>query len=248
MPILPMSCRRAACPISVASSASRPSSTRDQLARAPDPVGVLARRVVAVLGRERQPVEHLELGVLELPRALRDALVQEVVVASQLDAEVAGLQEVAHAQQHLGHVDRLRQEVARAERQRAALGVRRDVGRQHEHRHPVRLLGEERDVLEDLGAAAPRHVPVEQQQVGRLLGAALDHRQGSVIVSTAGVAGAREDGLQEQGIRLLVVDHEDPRRVQQLVVHAPRPSARQGCIRRIRLHLQGIGCVRTAPP
>ena len=80
MPILPMSCRRAAWPISARLGRLEPELEREQLARAPDPVGVLARRVVAVLGREREPVEHLELGVLELARALRDALVQEVVV------------------------------------------------------------------------------------------------------------------------------------------------------------------------
>ena len=185
MPILPMSCRRAACPMSAASSASRPSSTRDQLARAPDPVRVLARCVVTVLGRQRQPVEHLELGVLELPRAQRDALVQQVVVLLQLDAEVAGLQEVAHAQQHLGHVDRLRQEVTRAQRQRAALGVRCDIGSQHEHGHPVRLLGEERDVLEDLGAAAPGMCQSSSSRSGGSWEQRASTAMGSLMVSTA---------------------------------------------------------------
>ena len=47
-----------------------PEREREQLARAADPLGVLARRVVAVLGGEREPVEDLELGVLELEGAL----------------------------------------------------------------------------------------------------------------------------------------------------------------------------------
>ncbi len=156
MPILPMSCRRAAWPISVASAGSSPELEREQLARAADAVGVLARRVVAVLGGEREAVEHLELGVLELARALRARARAGDRCALQLDAEVARLQQVAHAQQHLGDVDRLGQEIACAQRQRAALRVRRDIGREHEHRHPVRLVGEEGDVLEDLGAVATR--------------------------------------------------------------------------------------------
>ena len=81
MPILPMSCSRAACPMSVASAGVEAELERQQLARAADAVGVLARLVVAVLGRECEPVEHLELGVLELARALGDAFVQQVVVA-----------------------------------------------------------------------------------------------------------------------------------------------------------------------
>ena len=185
MPILPMSCSRAAWPMSVASAGVEAELEREQLARAADAVGVLAGRVVAVLGRQCEAVEHLELGVLELARALRDALVQEVVVALQLDAEVARLQEVAHAQQHLGHVDRLGQEVARAQRQRAALGVGRDIGSQHEHRHPVGLLGEERDVLEDLGPLRPGMCQSSSSRSGGCLRAARDDRQGSVMVSTA---------------------------------------------------------------
>ncbi len=219
MPILPMSCSRAAWPISVASAASRPELEREHLARAPDPVGVLAvasSRYSAASAR-RSSISSLASSSSRVRCRTRSC--SRSLLPLQLDAEVAGLQEVAHAQQHLGHVDRLRQEVARAQRQRAALGVRRDIGSQHEHGHPVRLLGEERDVLEDLGAAAPGHVPVEQQQVGRLLGAARRRTaMGSLIVSTARVAGAREDGLQQQGIGLLVVDHEDPRGVEQLIV------------------------------
>ncbi len=211
----------------------------EQLARAPDPVGVLPRRVVAVLGREREAVEHLVLGVLELARALEHALVQEVVGALELDAQVARLQEVAHAQQDLRDVDRLREEITRSERQRAALRLGGDVGRQHEHRNPVRLLRQERDLLEDLRTAPSRHVPVEQQQIGRLLRAVGDDCERVGHRRDVGVAGAREHRLQEQGVRLLVVDHEDPRRVKQLVVHCSHP--RNGRNRRECPHGSGIG-------
>ena len=198
----------------------QPERKGQQFARAADALGVLAGRVVAVLRSECQPVEHLELRVLELARALRDPLVQEVVGAFQLDTEIAGLQEVADAQQYLADVDRLGQEIARAERECPALRVGSDVGSQHEHRHPGRLLGEERDLLEDLRPAAFGHVPVEQEQVGRFLRAARDDRQRIGHRLDGGVPGAGEHSLQEQGVGLLVVDHEDPRRVQQSVVHA----------------------------
>ena len=200
-----------------------PQLEREQLARAADAVGVLARGVVAVLARERQPVEHLELGVLELGRPLLRRARAGDRCALQFDPQVARLQQVADAQQHLGDVDRLGQEIACAERERAALGVRRDVGREHEHRHPVRLVGQEGDVLEDLGAVAARHVPVEQQQVGRILAAAADDRERVGQDLDGAIARALEDRLQEQGVRLLVVDHEDPRRVQQVVVHRSVP-------------------------
>ena len=212
---------------------------REQLARPADPVGVLPGRVVAVLGREREAVEHLELRVLELARALHYALVQEVVGALELDAQVARLQEVAHAQQHLGHVDRLGQEIACAERQRAAFRVGRDVGGEHEHRHPVGLLGEEDDVLEDLRTAASRHVPVQQHQVGRLLAAVPDDLQRVGHHLDPCVSRAREDRLQEQGVRLLVIDHEDLRRKEQLVIHCSTPPLSR--VRRDRLHVSGIG-------
>ena len=208
MPILPMSWSRAAWPISVASEGFEAERACEQLARAADAVGVLARRVVAVLRRECQPVEHLELGVLELgasaaaTRSWRRSLwscssIRRKRVWSRLRTRSSTS----------GDVDRLRQEVAGAERQRPALGVRCDVGREHQHGHPVRLLGEEGDVLEDLGpvparAFASRAVPGRAASL-----ASLHDRQRFGERRRPSGQPARSRMACSQGVHLLVVDH-----------------------------------------
>ena len=108
--------------------------------------------------------------------------------------EMARLQQVADAQQHLELLERLGEEVAGTRRQRAALGLQRDIRRQDEDGH-VRIGRDlAAELLEDGEPVEVRHHQVEQDEVRLEV-----------------VAGVLQQPLHEQHVGRLVVDDEDPR-------------------------------------
>src|SRR5205085_1812296 len=63
-------------------------------------------------------------------------------------------------------------------------------------------------------------------EVRRILTAARDHLPCVVQRLDRGIAGCHEDSLEDQGVRLLIVDDQDLRRMQKLVVHGSTASRR----------------------
>ena len=136
MPILPTSCSGAARPDQLDLGVRQPElGRRASDAGAADPPGVLLRVVVAVLGREREALEDLEPRLLEIAGALRDLVLEVRVLLLQASLEHLDLEQVADAQQQLDPVERLGEEVARAQSRARGAWSRGRVGGEDEERH-----------------------------------------------------------------------------------------------------------------
>ena len=179
---------------------------------------MLAGRVVAVLGRERQPAERFDPRLVEVARAVVDELLEHEVLLACLELQEADLQQVLDPQQHLDHVEGLGQEVAGAARQRALLCLDRDVGRDHEHREPA-ALEPGLQLREHLEPVRIGHVEVEDQQVRRLLRAHRHHVRGVHRALDRGVAVVLEHALQQLDVGGLIVDDQDARVLELLLLH-----------------------------
>ena len=131
-----------------------------------DAARVLARVVVAILGREREPVENLEPGVLELLRAFADASLELASLLFEQEVAEAGLQQVADPQHDLDGVERLGEKVPGPHRERFLAALREHVRRQHEDGEVSMMSKARREPSEHAEAVEVRHVQVEQQQVG----------------------------------------------------------------------------------
>ena len=94
-----------------------------------------------------------------------------LVLTAQLPLQQLDLEVVLDPQQHLGEIEGLAQKVARSGTKRPKLCLRGVIGGQDDDRKPqlppVQLA-------DHLYAVWRRHVQVEQQEVGRLLGAEWD--------------------------------------------------------------------------
>ncbi len=93
-------------------------ASREGPGAAGDSIGVLAGVVVAVLGCDREVVKNLLARPGEFFGAACDALSQLGVAGDQLGLEHAGHEGVSHAQLDFLRIQRLDDEVTRAERQR----------------------------------------------------------------------------------------------------------------------------------
>src|SRR5437899_9594578 len=100
--------------------AREPELLREQRCHSTYASCVLAGGVIAKLGYERQAIEHLPTGLLEVACALDHPFLEHSVLMLELELQVARLEQVAHPQQNLGVVKRLAEEVTGPERQRPA--------------------------------------------------------------------------------------------------------------------------------
>jgi hypothetical protein len=143
----------------------------DESGGAPDTLRVFSGLVVAVLGRDRQALDDLQVCFLELARAGAHPLFERGVLAAQLALQEARQQEIADAQDGLGRIERLVQEVARAHRERASSRLGRRIGRENKDGQPFRPGRLSFEPGQDLEAVRGRHLQVEQDNVRVVLGA-----------------------------------------------------------------------------
>ena len=156
-------------------------------------------------------MQDLQLGLLEIFRALPDARFEHLVLGLQREIEVAHLEEVADAQDDLGRVERLVDEVLGAHREGALLqmgvGVRRD-----EDDGQVAVGGQQRrELVEHPEAIEVGHVEVEQDQVGTML---LEQRARLLRVrgrDDALESGAPQQPVDDVDVLDLIVNGEDAR-------------------------------------
>ena len=118
-------------------------------------------------------------------------------------------QQVADAQEHLGLVERLGEEILRAGGQRPVLGLGGHVSREHEHGHGIFARGQRLDLLHDVEARDVGHVEVKQDEI-RPEVQEKRHRLPRVRDALdACRADQLEDTLQEADVGLLIVHDED---------------------------------------
>jgi hypothetical protein len=165
--------------------------------------------IVAVLGGQGEPLQDLAVGRLKLGGAVADALLQQLVVPVKFQVQPSGLQQVADAQQHLGGVEGLDQEIGGPIGQGPLLGLGRDVGGQHQDRQEgpggnhLAELGHDREPVQ-VG-----HGQVKQDQVRVVLGVQGQHLTGVGGGDVVGVAGVVQDAFEQQHIGRFVVHDED---------------------------------------
>ena len=82
--------------------------------------------------------------------------------------QLAGLQQVLDALEHLAHVERLGDEVASSRREPALAHLGVQVAGENQERNPVRGLDAGHEALHDAEAVQPGHVQIEQNQIGRV--------------------------------------------------------------------------------
>ena len=160
---------------------------------------MLTRLIVAKFGGGREPLQDLNMHVLELARALCHTLLESGV-------ERTRFQKILHAQQYFGRVERLREKISDATGKCAALCVIAGIGGQHQHwQIPCGKLGSDR--IEHSESVEPRHLQIEQNEIGlpclRLRYAV--HRIRRAIQGHK--AGAAEDAPQ----RFVIVDDQNSR-------------------------------------
>jgi hypothetical protein len=149
--------------------------------------------------------------VLEVHGAGPHAELELLLLGGELDLQPPRLEQVAHAQPDLVEVEGLRDEVGGALAQGPALGLRRDVGGEDEHRHADRpgVLGP--DDPEDREAVEPGHHEVEEQDVRPRGAEQVGDLRGVARRRDVGVAPALEQLGEQAHVRRLVVDNEHAR-------------------------------------
>ncbi|MCY1415169.1 hypothetical protein D9M71_306410 [compost metagenome] len=157
---------------------------------------VVTALVVAVFGHPHQTTDDHFRGSLHFPGALLDALFEQSTLVVQLDAGEPEAEMVAQTQEHFLDVHRLAQVVADAEVQGTAAAVDIAVGGNRDDRQALRQVLAQQ--AEDLEAAGPGDVEVEQQQVP---GVFQQPRQalGGVAEHTGGFQAGRLEGARRQG-------------------------------------------------
>ena len=137
------------------------------------------------------------------------------------------VQQVAHPQQQLDAIQRLGQEIARAHREGTSPRLIRGISSQHQERHAAPVIGQRPKPVHQLEPIHPRHVEIEQHQIGSKLD---EHPRNPRRIRSdihARVTLPLEDSPHQQQIRLLVVHREDPELLEPLLVslHRSSPSA-----------------------
>ena len=134
----------------------------------PDANGVTSGAVVAVLGGRRQVPQDFHAGVFELLRPAVDRFAKGAILFPHVLKQQPGFELVAHSQHELGRIERLADEVARAEGQGAAAGVVGRVAADDQHRQTL-IANPRLQRLDDVVPIAIRHVQVRDDEVGNAL-------------------------------------------------------------------------------
>jgi hypothetical protein len=119
---------------------------------------------------------------------------------------------VADAQQDLGCVEWLADEILGAKGKSAALHISAVVGGDHDHRHVIRAPGTANYFFENRESILLAHVQVEKDQIrieARLKRYCFDGIRCRLDVL---VTGFGEDALEQANVLLLIVDDEETRR------------------------------------
>ena len=133
---------------------------------ASDAERVLARVVVSVFGGQRQALERLDVGVLELFGSFLHPILERPLLRFQLQVKEADVEHVRDPEKHLVDVQRLREEVSCASGERTTTGVRRRVGGKDENRE-IRILRDRRAKhLHHAETIEVRHQKIEQDEIG----------------------------------------------------------------------------------
>ena len=199
---------------------------RDQRGARADAPRVFAGVVVPELGGQRQPLEGLRLRFLQILRPFEHTVLETRLLFAERLFEEPDVEDVADPQKHLLHVQRLREEVLRARHEGPMLDLARDVRGEDEDGWVRRRVEGGLQLLHHGEPVHPRHVEVQDDEIGSESFDETAHllrlRRGDGV----DVPGLGEDPLQEEHVRLLVVDDEDPSlEVRFLGGHQPTLSA-----------------------
>ena len=130
---------------------------------------VSSSRYSAAIARR---LEHLDARFLELQRPAMHGLEERAILFADVLIQEPRLQLVAHAQRQLRQIERLGEKVARAERQRRGDAPRRELSPVTTSTGRCSFVDPWLQHLQQLEAIAPRHVQVEDDQIGRRASAA----------------------------------------------------------------------------
>jgi hypothetical protein len=132
--------------------------------------------------------------------------------------EVAVEEMGADPEQQLDLVDRLGEEVAGAGGQAVIAPLGGGVGGDHQDGQALGAVDEPADRAEHVQAGHPRHVEVEQDEVGALGGARLRNPARIARADDVLVAGLAQHAADDGDVEGLVVDDEDAHRREHLLV------------------------------
>lgn len=163
------------------------------------------------LGRDQPREQHPSLvqAVLELGGAFPNPPVEEIVMAPELELKRPRLQEVLDAEEHLRAIERLGQEVLRAEGKRPLLGLQVRVCGQNEDRNVVVGGDQPLQRSQRLEPIQPGHVQVEKDEVWIDLHEVRESPSRIGGAANVLVTGSTQHAFQQRGVRLLVVDDQD---------------------------------------
>jgi hypothetical protein len=166
--------------------------------------------VVSELGGQRQSLEGLGLRILQVLRPFAHTVLEEGLLFPERLVEEPDVEDVADPQEHLLHIQRLREEVVCSGHQRPMLDLARDVSGEHEDRRVRRRLEGGPELLHHGEPVHPRHVEIQDDEIGSELLDEIPHLLRIGRGDRVDIAGLSEDPLQEQHVRFLVVHDEDP--------------------------------------
>ena len=164
-------------------------------------------------------------------RAFSNLRFEVLVLALKLPVQESHGEQVVDAEEQLDPVEGLRQEIARAGRERPTLALGRGVGGEQEDRQIGLRPRLPLEPLQDLHAVEVRHPQIQQDQIGPELSIACRHLARVRRAAQMGIAGALEELLQQTHHRRLVVDDHDPGAAERLRDHhsnAMTPRAATG--------------------
>jgi hypothetical protein len=140
------------------------------------------------------------------------------VVIAQPVLELLDVQQVAHPQQQLDSVKRLCEKIAGPRRKDPPFGFIRSIGGKHQEGNVAPVARQRGKPGDELKPVDPRHMQIEQHQV-RSSFDEHPHYLGRIGGDLhARVAIPLQDPPQQQQIGPLVVDREDPRVPEPLIV------------------------------
>src|SRR5437899_3554549 len=143
-----------------------------------------------------------------LAGALAAPLLERGVGLGQVRVELTCVKEIAHAQHDLFALERLGEEVVSPKDQRAVAGDLAGIAREHDHRQIAEALARTAKPSQHFETVGIRHVEIEQDDIR------LELEEHLLDLTRVGegadlVADAGENGLEEEDIRLLVIDDEN---------------------------------------
>ena len=167
--------------------------------------------VVPELGRTRQSIQDLQPRLFQLVRPLRHTLLERRIVLAQTLVQESRLQQVAHAQPHLGGTQRLRQEVARSGRQGTAPRVRCVIARRDQDRQVGTRRLAAQNPVDEIEPVQPPHPQVHDHDIGIDLLEAIQRFHGVRYRDQLAVPLRLEDMAQKLQVRWLVVHEQNAR-------------------------------------